>query len=186
MDLQPTTIPSQEEEHDADERSLIDRARTDPASFGVLYRRYYRAVAGCIYRRVGNVHVTEDLAADVFIRAFKGIHRYRHGNAPFRFWLYRIATNVVTRWARTRRTGFFGLERNHPGFTEGPAVHDDLLTALRSLGASHQAVVSLHYFEELSVQEVAIVLGCSVGTVKSRLSRARDRLRHKLEQGQST
>lgn len=166
------------------ERELIERAMRDPAAFGSLYRMHYASVAGCLYRRTGDAHAAEDLAAETFISAFRAIRRYRFTGAPFRHWLLRIATNKAARWSRRRL--FAPLpESGAPGDDGAPAQRDRarLLNALARLGSAQQAAVSLHYFEGLSVEQVGAALGWKVGTVKSRLARARRALRELLDDG---
>jgi RNA polymerase sigma-70 factor (ECF subfamily) len=169
---------------------LVDRARSDREAFAQLYRRHYDAIAGYVYRRVGDAHVTEDLVADVFLAMVRWLPRYRRRGVPFRAWLYRIATNAVNRWARTQRKRAMQSLSSEPALPATTKVAEgngavDLEQARRvmlSLSPKHQTVLSLHYLEGLPVEEVATVLGCRTGTVKSRLSRAREALRGKLEQ----
>jgi RNA polymerase sigma factor (sigma-70 family) len=169
----------------ASEADLIARAKTDPEAFAILYRRHYRAVVGCLFRRIGDAHVAEDLAADTFIAAYRSIRRYRPTGAPFRYWLLRIATNCANRWSRrqtraalvARAAGAMrSMNATQPdkgGMADGEHLH----RVLRRLPSAQQSVISLHYFEGLTLEEAGVVLGCSVGTVKSRLSRGRDALR---------
>ena len=176
------------ERSDADERDLVERAKQDREAFASLYRRHYRTVAAHIYRRTGDLHATEDLVSDVFLMALRALPRYRYRGIPLRFWLLRIATNAVNRWARRQRRGAIAtlaVSRNenadtNPTSTPGDADPERTQTALLSLSPKYQAVLSLHYLEGLAVREVAAVLGCREGTVKSRLARARDALRAKL------
>ncbi len=173
------------------ECSLIDRAKRDPRAFAELYRRHYRAMAGYVYRRIGDVHTTEDLVAETFVTAMRALPRYRHRGAPIRAWFYRIATNTVNRWVRRdRHRSVRGLDECSPSdtsvttsVTNEPANLEHARTALLSLKPKHQAVLALYYLEQMSVDEVAAVVGCRVGTVKSRLSRARDALRDRLTRG---
>ena len=158
---------------------------SDPAAFAPVYLANYRAVAGAIYRRTGDPNLTEDLTADVFLAAFKSFHRYRPTEVPVRVWLLRIATNRVNRWAR-RRGGLAAilrrLARIRPAEDSPPATREypTALSALLSLPPDHQSVLSLHHLEGLAVEEVSLVLEIPVGTVKSRLARARDSLRRRL------
>jgi RNA polymerase sigma-70 factor (ECF subfamily) len=168
---------------EAADEDLVERAKRDPLAFARLYRAHYAAIAGHVLRRVGDLHVAEDLAADVFVTAIRSIRRYRTRGVPFRAWLYRIATNTVNRWARKNRHRGANLH-NH---VDVPAPHTDAVSdsavardALLALSPKLQAVLALHHLEGMSVEEVAAVLGCRVGTVKSRLSRARDALREQL------
>lgn len=175
---------------DADEPNLVERAKRDRQAFAVLYRRYSPDLATHIYRRTGDLHATEDLVSDVFLTALRALPRYRYRGIPLRFWLLRIATNAVNRWAKRRRRGAIAsLEANPLEHAAAASAADrgerDLEHAQRALLAlspKHQAVLSLHYLQGLGVREVAVVLGCREGTVKSRLARARDALRRKLEE----
>jgi RNA polymerase sigma factor (sigma-70 family) len=169
------------------EDDLVRRAASDPEAFSVLYRRHYRAVAGCLFRRTGNTHTAEDLAAETFMAAYRAIRRYRPSGTPLRFWLLRIATNTANRWARRRARAEYlarakALFRSEvqPPVRADSAEGDRLHRALGRLPAAQQSVISLHYFEGLSVEEVAATLDCSAGTIKSRLSRGRAALRDLL------
>jgi RNA polymerase sigma-70 factor (ECF subfamily) len=170
---------------EGEELRLIERARTDRAAFAVLYRGHYAAIGGYLYRRTGDVHATEDLIADTFLSALKALPRYRSGGVPFRAWLYRIATNAANGWARRRRRRPEAPLSAAVGAAAPPGTdsRDDveaLERALRRLAPRFQAVVTLHYVEGLALEEVAAVLGCRLGTVKSRLYRAREALRRAL------
>lgn len=170
------------------DRDLIERAKRDRKAFAVLYRLHYDAIAGHVFRRVGDVHLSEDLVAEVFLTALRYLPRYRHRGVPFRAWLFRIATNTVNRWARRNRRRVVrsldaDIEHEPAAPARGDGETDGELAqqALLSLSPKHQAVLALHYLEGMRVDEVAAVIGCSAGTVKSRLSRARVTLRERLE-----
>ena len=164
--------------------ALVRAAQQDPQAFSALYRRHYAAIVGYLHRRVGDPHLAEDLAADTFIAALDSIGRYRPTGAPFRAWLLRIATNLannhVRRTAR-RRTRLSYVERWREDHDPEPDEHALARAALLRLSADHQAVLCLHHVEGLGVEAVAEVLGCRVGTVKSRLARAREAFRSQLQ-----
>jgi RNA polymerase sigma-70 factor (ECF subfamily) len=169
------------------EAALIARAAADPQAFAALYRTHYSGIARYLFRRTGDSHKTEDLLNEVFLAAFRGLGGFRARGIPFRYWLYRIATNVANRDSARRLPAARPLETAAgaaaPNVTN-PELDDKqraALAALRSLGAKHQAVLSLHYLQELKVEEIAIVLGCSAGTVKSRLARARVALAARIQ-----
>lgn len=152
--------------------------------FAEIYLAHYRGVAGLIYRRTGDAHLTEDLTADVFLAAYRSMDRFRDTGIPLRAWLWRIATNRVNRWAR-RRTGMAAiLERlSHVRSTGSgsPADYSAAMSAFLRLRPSEQDVLSLHHIEGLGIEEVALILDIPPGTVKSRLSRAREALRVRLQ-----
>jgi RNA polymerase sigma-70 factor (ECF subfamily) len=165
--------------------SLVERARTDPAAFAQIYRQHYSTLGAYLFRRSGDEHATEDMLAEVFLAAIQGLHRFRDRGLPVRFWLYRIATNVANRrWRElSRRAEGVGAEIDADTCARdaGPAeeaVRDEsrraAQRALLALPAELQSVLSLYYFQDLCVEDIARVLECPEGTVKSRLSRARD------------
>lgn len=167
---------------EVDERELIEQARGGPEAFGRLYRRHHGAIASMLYRRTGDAHAAEDLAAQTFINAWRGLPRYRQTGAPFRAWLMRIAINEARRWSkrqRRRREVESGARPAGAGW-RAPDEGAEVRGAIRRLGPDHQDVLTLIYFETLSVEQAAEVLGVRPGTVKSRLSRAREALRNEL------
>ena len=165
--------------------ALAHAQKGDAAAFGRLYRAHYPTVIGCLHRRTGDPHAAEDLAAETFLSAFKAIPRYRVTEVPLRIWLLRIATNAANKWCAERQRLRLARVPVRPLESDPAADHEAVLeeaqAALLALSAEHQAVLSLHYLESLSLDEVASVLGCKVGTVKSRLARARDAMRDELE-----
>ena len=174
-----------------DERELIERARYDRAAFSLLYHQHYRMLCAYVFRRTGDVHTTEDLVSDVFLTVLRALPRYRYRGIPVRFWFLRVATNTVNRWVRRQRRQAAGslpvdgieavADSAHSG--RGDIDVQSARRALLLLSPKHQAVLALHYLEGLAVKEVAAVIGCREGTVKSRLARARDALREELNRG---
>ncbi len=169
------------------EDDLVRRARSDANAFATLYRRHSPAIARYVRRRVGDRDVAQDLVAETFLAALEGIGRYRLRGAPFRGWLYRLASTRVSRWARRRalagkREGLDldARETRDPVENEG-VLAERARVALLDLPETYQTALALHYVEGLSVDEIARALACRPGTVKARLSRGRERLRRKLE-----
>lgn len=173
----------------SDERELIERSRVDKSAIGVLYRRHYPAIASYIRRRVGCCEDAEDLIAETFLAMVRYLPKYRVRGAPFRSWLYRLATTQVNRWARKRRRPAarelaararnLAVEESSRG--RGALDGDQVRLSLTSLPARFQTVLALHYMEGMPVTEIAEILQCSQGTVKSRLARGREKMRQQLE-----
>lgn len=157
---------------------LLQRAAGDPSAFAAFYRKHYPAIVGYLHRRVGCAQTAEDLAGDTFLAAYRTVHRFRAGNAPASAWLYRIATNAANRWAkRARREAWLVRAAGRAACPPDEPAGDAALRALLTLHPDHQAVLSLHHVEGMELEVVSMVLGVPVGTVKSRLSRARVALR---------
>ncbi len=174
-------IPSEVIETGEEEATLIERAKTDQDALAEIYHRYQPRIAAYVVRRIGRTHEAEDLVANVFLAMVRGVANYRAGEAPFVAWLYRIASNEINRWIRKRRIrSFFGLYTEIAAAADSSDDAEQLRVALSQLPLHYQTVLSLHYLEELSVNEIATVIGSAPGTVKSRLARGRDLLRAKL------
>ncbi len=171
-----------------DERQLIERARHDSTALSQLYRQHYAAIHKYVLHRVGDQHDADEITAEVFLNMVRSLSRFRWQGVPFRAWLYRIATNQVNRWAtrRRRRGAIEQLTEQLLAKSTTETLQDDhwdaelVQLALISLSPRFQAVLSLFYLEEMPIAEIAEVLGCRPGTVKSRLSRGRDLLRKYL------
>lgn len=171
-----------------EELLLIERAKTDRRAFAPLYLAHYGAILGHIFRRVGDTHASQDIAAETFIRAMNRIGTYKDRGLSFRHWLLRIATNEVNRHLERerRRRGREQAVARDTGSVSEQSDHETaehVSRALKSLSVEHQAVLALHYFEGLCVEEMSRVLGTRAGTVKSRLSRARAEMGRVLEEG---
>lgn len=175
----PSASSCNESSIDLDEPALIARARSDRRAFAPLYLAHYPSIVAHIHRRTGDAHAAQDIAAETFIRAMNALSRYQPRGLSFRHWLLRIATNETNRFlhrAVRRRVHEQAAARADSSTSRALApseAAEHVQSALLQLSTDHQAVIALHYFESLSVEEMARVLGCRVGTVKSRLSRAR-------------
>ena len=170
-------------------------ARSDKpylADFGYVYETHYRQVASYLWRRTGDAELTEELVAETFLRAWRNREQFR-GAVPVLHWLLGIATHAVHGWLRRRRLeeAFLALVRRScevfaPATAEPArraAAEDELAfvrRALERVPARQQDVLTLHCVEGLRLGEIAAVLGVAEGTVKSRLSRAREALRLEL------
>jgi len=185
------------------ERELIDRARRgDLEAFNALVDLHQRAVYNLCLRMIGNTAAAEDSAQDAFIAAWRAIARFKGGS--FRGWLMRIAANASTDEIRRRaRRPALSLDAPTPGAEdridvpdarEGPETtalrreHQALLqAALLALPADQRLAVILCDIQGYAYEEIAAAMRVSIGTVKSRISRGRDKLRHELRrQEQST
>jgi RNA polymerase sigma-70 factor (ECF subfamily) len=172
-----------------DEAFLVARARTgDRDAFAELVRRYQRLVFAVSYRLLGDPDLAEDVAQETFIRAFLSLEHFR--GTTMRAWLLRIAHNAALdqlRASARRRTVPLEHASEHasvdvpePGI-EQAGLRAALEAALAALPVEQRAVVVLADVEGLPYEEIAQTLGLPLGTVKSRLARARMRLRTLLE-----
>lgn len=160
--------------------AVLDICSENPAAFGRLYERHSPMVARYIARRVGAV-MAEDLTAEVFVAAFRARAACRCERGSALPWLLGVANHVVADHHRAEQRRLRALERLARQ-TPGPALDDDaavppeLIQALRRLPAKDRDALLLVVWGELSYEETATALDVPVGTVRSRISRARRRL----------
>lgn len=164
-----------------DELDLVERAKVDRDAFGILYRTHAPRIHSYLRRRLGNESAAEDVLADTFCRALSSIGRFRTQGVAFRYWLYRIATNLANSKIRKRRLsrlvfgGIVGDEFPSQAKPSSSASADDaggIRAAMARLDAGDQSILILRFVEELSIKEVANIINCNVGTVQSRTARA--------------
>jgi RNA polymerase sigma-70 factor, ECF subfamily len=172
-----------------DDSVLWCRARSgDSEAFGMLFERHARTIYNYCFRRVGSWAVAEDLVSIVFLEAWRRVDKQLPSGKELP-WLFGIATNVVRNRRRSERRYAAALSRV-PRPTAEPSFADDsdervddeelmarALVLLARLPRREQEVFALCAWSELSYEDAAVALRIPVGTVRSRLSRARARLR---------
>ncbi len=160
------------------EKELVERAKSDPEAFGILYQRYVNKIYTYIYYRTGNQHDAEDLTAKVFHQALNHIERYKDRGHPFSAWLYRIAHNLVANWHRDQK------KRQTVALDDAKELNSDektspyhntvkneataiLLEAIQQLPPVRQQLLILKFIDGLSNAEIGEILHRSEGAVKS-------------------
>jgi RNA polymerase sigma-70 factor (ECF subfamily) len=161
----------------------------------LLFRRHSRVLFSYFYRRTGCAETAGDLTAETFAEAFVSRHRYKDTGAPFRAWLFSIARRKVSRMIRKGRVEAkarqrLGMERiamddasyeRIEALDESRLLREELKNALALLSPKLQDAVRLRFYEELPYAEVATRLGCSEGTVRTRVARALTQLSQSVE-----
>ena len=177
------------------EREWIESARRgDASAFEELVRRYQEIAFRTAYLVVGDADEARDAAQDGFLRAHAALGRFRAG-AEFRPWLLRIVANAARNRRRSASRRADLALRAFRDAASGDAAPSpevlllaeerrrELLDAINRLRAEDRLVIALRWFLELNEEEMAEVLNCPRGTVKSRLSRATTRLRAAIGEG---
>jgi RNA polymerase sigma-70 factor (ECF subfamily) len=165
----------------ADDASLVAAFQAGRSgAFDLIVERHRRHVYQVCYRFVGNHEDASDLAQDVFVRAFKGLHRFK-GQSSLGTWLYRVAVNTCLNRAAVRQPESRSLdEMEHvdrravdplQGLVTGERV-DLIRRAIRQLPPRQRATLILRVYQDLSHEEIARVLGSSVGAAKANLFHA--------------
>ena len=176
---------------EADDASFIERSRREPEAFAEVFRRYAPDITRYVARRLGE-DAAEDVVAETFLTAFRQREGYDLARPHARPWLYGIATNLMGRHRRTEVRQLRLLERTGVDpvtapFTErtderliAEASRRNLAGALAALPKGHRDALLLVAWGDLSYPEAAEALGVRLGTVRSRINRARNRLRKEL------
>ncbi len=175
------------------EASLVRAAQAgDQVAFAEIVRSYQRVVYRAAYALTRNASDADDIAQETFVRAYRAIGRFRAGE-PLRPWLSRITVNLAYSLFRRRRrrpetpleplieSGRQWAAGDDPAEEAAKAErHARLAQEYERLSPEHRAVLALRVVEDMSYDEIAHALGVPVGTVMSRLSRARAELRARL------
>lgn len=179
---------------------LVERVQAgDVAAFDTLVVKYRERLYSVIYNITGNREDASDLTQDSMIRAFQSISSFKR-KSSFYTWLYRIAVNTsLAHLRRNRLRRFFSFEQMHedgipPEMLDTLVSHsgsdrrtmlkelqEKLNEALQSLSHKHRTVVVLHEVEGLDHADIAEIMNCSVGTVRSRLHYAKQQLQAALQ-----
>lgn len=184
---------TEEPQRSRSDADVIAASASDPQAFAAIFERHHDAIHRYVARRLG-ADMADELAAESFAVGFDKRSRYDHAFVDARPWLYGIATRLVHRHRRREerelrayaRTGVDpipapadeGAARRADAQLAGPA----LAAALASLSSGERDVLLLHAWENLDHSEIAAGLAIAEGTVKSRLHRARRRVRDSLAQ----
>jgi RNA polymerase sigma-70 factor, ECF subfamily len=171
-----------------DDEAVVARVLAgDASAFALIVQRWQGPLVNLAYRFCRDRSRAQDMTQEAFLRAFRGLAKWRR-EAAFSTWLFALATNLYRSEIRRIPPEGVGpaeaLEADYPKSLEETASCDDqervVRRAVQSLPAKYREAVILFYFHDMDVSLAARSLGLPEGTVKARLSRARDMLRHKL------
>jgi RNA polymerase sigma-70 factor (ECF subfamily) len=190
-DTNDETVPSED--------LMVRIAQGDNDAFEILVNRHQTSVLNLVYRFIGDRTQAKDLAQEVFIRVWQAAKTYRP-EAKFTTWIYRIATNVCfnelksarrRKWFQFLRFGDQHEESIEDTYIDGSPSPEDLLLAkernrqisdaLQSLPDNQRMALILRRYDDLSYEESARILNCSVSAVESLLVRAKRTLQEKLK-----
>jgi RNA polymerase sigma-70 factor (ECF subfamily) len=175
---------------EADDHALVQAClRGNPAAFDILVERHQRHVYHLCYRFAGNHEDASDLAQDVFIRAYRALHGFK-GQSAVGTWLYRIAVNLCLNRVSTKSPATEPLQAREHVDTRGESADTTLLRSARAaevrsaiarLPKKQRAAVILRVYHDLPHEQIARMLGSSVGAVKANFFHALGNLRRLLK-----
>ena len=182
---------------------LIERIKNgDNAAYDDMVSRYWDRIFARVHHLLKNQQDAEEVTQDAFIRAHRGLENFR-GDASFSTWLYQIATNLAHNryWYWFRRKRDFSVSLDQPLAIDGDLTFENVMPSecetpsqaavtqefvdrvaecMNHLGEKHREVLTLRNVQNMSYDAIARELDISVGTVKSRIARARDSLRDRM------
>jgi RNA polymerase sigma-70 factor (ECF subfamily) len=181
----------------SEEKELVRQAQKNPDAFAELYDVYYPKIFGYILRRTANLEAAQDITSETFFKALKKLWQFRWRSISFSAWLYKIATNEVNQYFRKaeyqkstsleelQEQGFEPVSPHDPESElmeaqEELKQHQDFLEIQERivlLPTRYQEVITLRFFEQRQIKEIAEILGEKEGTIKSLLHRALEKLR---------
>lgn len=181
---------------------LVERTLAgDQRAYGLLVLKYQRRIQRLIGRFVRDVDMVEDIAQETFIRAYKALHQFR-GDAQFYTWLYRIAVNTAKKFLLEHKHDPTVLEsamagddedetswkKNEPTTDENPEtllaakeIAQVVNAAMDALAPDLRQAVVLREIEGMSYEDIALAMDCPVGTVRSRIFRAREAISQRVK-----
>jgi len=169
--------------------ALVDRARQgDADAFGLLYDRFQPEIVRYLAHRVGDPDTGEDLAQQVFLKAWQAIPRYEARGVPFKAWLYRMAHNQMVDYFRTRKqtSDLDGIDVPEESEAESLVLAAEMSTALETalarLSEDHRQVLTLRFLMEKSAKEIGEIMGRKEVTVRGLQMRALQALRREIEE----
>lgn len=198
-----TTAMSSKAQEVALDKALVARFKAgDESAFEEMVSRYWDRIYAMVLKLLRNAQDAEEVTQDAFIRAHRGLEKFR-GDSSFSTWLYQIATNLARNrywyWWRRKRDKSVSFDQPigadssttlaevFPADVESPEditvtneFKDRVSEAMGLLNAKHREALILRNVKNLSYEEIADQLQISIGTVKSRIARARESLREKM------
>lgn len=179
-----------------DEAELIKRAKDgDEKAFEIIVKKYQNRVGNLIFKIIGDPNIVEDLTQEVFVRVFESLKEYKFISALYT-WIYRITVNICIDEIRKRqRSRAYSLSdilsqnpKVEPSYSpvekniERSEMREMIEKAIEKLPSEYRTVIVLRDFEDLPYEEIAKILKIRIGTVKSRIFRARKLLAEYLKE----
>lgn len=179
--------------------ALVERVqRGDKSAYDLLVLKYQHKIGHLVSRYVHDSHESQDVTQEAFIKAYRGLKNFR-GDSAFYTWLYRIAINtaknhLVTMSRKISDTGIDAADAEQ--FDSGTALRENatpervmateeiarvVQSSIQALPEDLRAAITLREFEGLSYEEIALAMDCPIGTVRSRIFRAREAIDNNLE-----
>ena len=181
------------------EEQLLKEIEDNPQKFGEIYEAFHKKIYGYVYRRTTDYEAAKDITAEIFIKAYVNIDKFKWRGVSIQYWLYKIATNELNKYFNKHKYVPQSLNRIQEEYgiditdhsnaeTENIRIQEDLDNhkdfvklneCLKRIDVKYQDVIALRFFEQKSIKEIALILNKKEGTIKSLLSRGIEKLKNK-------
>lgn len=185
-----------------EEKYLIEQARSNPLAFGKLYDAHFTKISNYLLHRLPRADVAQDITSEVFFKAMTKLSTFSWQNISFSSWLYKIANNEIKMYYRKKDRKFFSLEflfeNHHFELPDATDIENDYIAAEEELSRNqqfkevqeqllklplfYQEILVLRFLEEKSLLEISEITGKNLNTVKSLISRGKEKLRFQMTQ----
>lgn len=191
---------------DLDEKRWIEDAKSNPLAFGKLFDTYYPKISNYLLHRMLNADIAQDITSEVFYKAMTRLNTFSWRGIAFSAWLYKIANNEIKMFYRKRERKNFSFEflfsEDHFDLPDSVDIEQDYILAEEELDRNqmfrqiqkclfelpllYQEVLTLRFFEGMSLIEISEITGKNLNTVKSLLARGEEKLRGHLAKQNGT
>jgi RNA polymerase sigma-70 factor (ECF subfamily) len=182
------------------EEQLLKDIEKDPQKFGEIYEAFYNKIFGYVFRRTTDYEAAKDITAEIFLKAYANIGKFRWRNVSVLYWLYKMATNELNKYFNSHKyspqslcriqeeygihiTDYSNAETESIQLQEDLEKHQEFIKineCIKKLDIKYQDVIALRFYEQKSIKEIAIILNKKEGTIKSLLSRGIEKLKGNL------
>jgi RNA polymerase sigma-70 factor, ECF subfamily len=179
------------------EEQILKDIKNDPEKFREIYEAFYDKILGYVFRRTTDYDAARDITAEVFLKAYVNIGKFQWRNVSILYWLYKIATNELSRYFNSHKyspqsldriqeeygiqiTDYSNAETDRIKLQEELERHQEFIKVnewIKKLDTKYQEVIALRFYEQKSIAEIAFILDKKEGTIKSLLSRGIEKLK---------
>ena len=179
------------------EEQILKDMENDPEKFGEIYAAFHSKIFGYVFRRTMDYEAAKDITAEIFLKAYVNIGKFKWRNVSVLHWLYKIATNELNKYFNSHKylpeslcriqeeyginiTDHSNAETENIKLQEDLEKHQEFIKInklLKKMDKKYQDVIALRFYEKKSIKEIGIILDKKEGTVKSLLSRGLEKLK---------
>ena len=182
------------------EEQILKDIEDDPQKFREIYEAFHTKIFGYVFRRTTDYEAAQDITAEVFLKAYVNIGKFRWRNVSILYWLYKIATNELNKYFNSHKyspqslcriqeeygfniSDYSNAETDSIKLQEELEKHQEFVKineCIKKLSTKYQDVIALRFYEQKSIKEIAIILDKKEGTIKSILSRGIEKLKDSI------